>query len=609
MARHDRATARKFDRDEGMGPKPEPRRMAQQLEELCFDALTKIPTAKVMDVVMQWAAKADIDPGDAESATRVMEATALAGLLTLFSPTLLGPSPMERYIRQRRADASGDERGALEALAKTEFHLLRFESLAAPQTFVLQDLASGERLYLHDENIPQSVMQVDVAAWLAPLSGDEFIAVGPLTPLDAKALAEGLSFLRPGKGLSNPRRCAAAVYRHVVRHGAPRIEGLNDLLDDAADGVYGLPDESEWDDLDRLAAAFTAQRRQQSSSEDNIRVARSMAGAVHLAHALSRSAISRHAGHAEFADSFAEVGFIMMETFDRRAAASHGGQDQSLAAMAEEIERAIAQDGAPESTRPLFESLRLRLIATRGARSGAAAEDDELARVLQRIQALRAKTLSQGCTEQEVLAAAEKVAELLDRYGLSLSEIEMRERPCEGVGVDTGRKRRAPIDDCAPAIGEFCDCKVWFETTAAGWFRVVFFGLPADVAAAHYLYELVALAFKTETADFQAREGASKLRESTRSFQIGLAHGIRLKLQERKAEREATMKTSSGRALAPIKASVIEEEMEKLGLSFRTKPQSRRRNIEPHAYRAGVAAGKSFEPHRGVASPEVEGAE
>ena len=156
MARHDRATALKFDRDEGMAPKPEPRRMAQQLEELCFDALTKIPTAKVMDVVMQWAAKADIDPGDAESATRVMEATALAGLLTLFSPTLLGPSPLERYIRQRRADASAEENAALEALAKIEFHLLRFESLAAPQTFVLKDLASGERLLLHDEDIPQS---------------------------------------------------------------------------------------------------------------------------------------------------------------------------------------------------------------------------------------------------------------------------------------------------------------------------------------------------------------------------------------------------------------------------------------------------------------------
>ena len=211
-----------------------------------------------------------------------------------------------------------------------------------------------------------------------------------------------------------------------------------------------------------------------------------------------------------------------------------------------------------------------------------------------------------GCTEQETLAAAKKVAELLDRYGLTLGEVEMRERPCEGVGVETGRRRLAPIDDCAPAIANFCDCKMWFETTAAGSLRFVFFGLPADVAAAHYLHELVVQAFKTETAAFKTREAAKKHRESTRSFQIGLSHGICLKLQEMKEEREAAMRTKTGRALAPIKASVIDEEMEKLGLSFRAKAQPRRRNVEQRAYRAGVAAGRSFEPHRGVTAHKTE---
>src|SRR3712207_9512789 len=72
--------------------------------------------------------------------------------------------------------------------------------------------------------------------------------------------------------------------------------------------------------------------------------------------------------------------------------------------------------------------------------------------LVQRIQAWRAKTVEQGCTEQEALAAAEKVAELLDRHGLSLSELELRQQPCEGIGIDTGRRRTGPIDDCVPAI-------------------------------------------------------------------------------------------------------------------------------------------------------------
>jgi len=38
-----------------------------------------------------------------------------------------------------------------------------------------------------------------------------------------------------------------------------------------------------------------------------------------------------------------------------------------------------------------------------------------------RIQGLRAKTTDHGCTEAEALLAAAKVAELLDRYDLSLT--------------------------------------------------------------------------------------------------------------------------------------------------------------------------------------------
>jgi len=41
-----------------------------------------------------------------------------------------------------------------------------------------------------------------------------------------------------------------------------------------------------------------------------------------------------------------------------------------------------------------------------------------------RIQALRAKTIDNGCTEEEALSAAAKVAELLDRHDLSLTDVE-----------------------------------------------------------------------------------------------------------------------------------------------------------------------------------------
>jgi hypothetical protein len=58
-----------------------------------------------------------------------------------------------------------------------------------------------------------------------------------------------------------------------------------------------------------------------------------------------------------------------------------------------------------------------------------------------RIQGLRSKTTDNGCTESEALLAAAKVAELLDRYDLSLTDVEIRDAPCEQLEYETYRKK------------------------------------------------------------------------------------------------------------------------------------------------------------------------
>ena len=154
-------------------------------------------------------------------------------------------------------------------------------------------------------------------------------------------------------------------------------------------------------------------------------------------------------------------------------------------------------------------------------------DDPTLERVVQRIQGLRAKTVAQGCTEEEALAAAEKAAELLDRYGLSLGELEFRAQPCNGAGIETTRHRFAPIDGCVPAIAGFFDCRVWAERSEGRALRYVFFGQRGDVAAAQYLYDMVERAFDTETAAFaparskpgwRARDAAPRIRSRRASL-------------------------------------------------------------------------------------------
>ena len=85
----------------------------------------------------------------------------------------------------------------------------------------------------------------------------------------------------------------------------------------------------------------------------------------------------------------------------------------------------------------------------------------ELARVKTRIKALAEKTVGRGCTEAEAMAAAEMVGRLLERYALTMEEVDVRQEPCVQVEVPLGGRRRRPIDGCVPAIARFCDCKVW----------------------------------------------------------------------------------------------------------------------------------------------------
>jgi hypothetical protein len=218
---------------------------------------------------------------------------------------------------------------------------------------------------------------------------------------------------------------------------------------------------------------------------------------------------------------------------------------------------------------------------------------------VQRIRALRAKTVAQGCTEQEALAAAEKAAELLDRYGLSLGELEFRAQPCDGIGIQTDRRRFAPIDTCIPGIAAFFDCGVWAEQISGRALRYLFFGLRGDVAAAQYLYDLVERAFRTEADRFRAgalyADMAAARRSATHSFQVGLARGICDKLAQMQTAREASRRNVSGRDLVPVKAAMVDDALARLGLDLHCRQIGHGRRVLADAYAAGEAAGKRFD--------------
>jgi len=214
-----------------------------------------------------------------------------------------------------------------------------------------------------------------------------------------------------------------------------------------------------------------------------------------------------------------------------------------------------------------------------------------------RIQGLRAKTTDNGCTEGEALSAAAKVAELLDRHDLSLTDVEIREALCERREYQTHRNKRIPLGDCLGAIADFCDCRVWREKTPTGEARYVFFGLRSDIEAAHYLTELIDSAVRSELGRYKTTAGYQRFLHKERhmanaSFTLGMIASIADKLTAMKARRDQA-NNGAGRDLVVLKASVVDAELDKLGLKLTTVRRPTRM-VSPKAYDAGGAAGASL---------------
>lgn len=242
------------------------------------------------------------------------------------------------------------------------------------------------------------------------------------------------------------------------------------------------------------------------------------------------------------------------------------------------------------------------MVSPASAKSTATADLDS---VIQRIRGLRAKTVDRGCTEEEAMAAAAKVSELLARHDLTLDEVSVRQSDCEGMSIATGRKRRAPVDSCIVPLADFCDCRVWSEEGDDGTLRYVFFGLRADVEAARFLHDLIEIMFETESDHFRhgliyARVRRGDRRMAFNSFQIGLASGIITKLAALKEARHTSANKSTGFDLVALKHSVVDEEVSKLGLHFTRRSTSSRRYVHGDAFNQGKAKGALFEPNAAV---------
>jgi len=566
-----------------------------QVETLWDAAAAFVPTRRLDEMIRKWLSGAH-DPAMTEYQRMAMvaHATVFSADLILSQPSPSGGTAFDRMARGRH-NAAGAELAALNAVRASRYRLLQIVDPGRKGSVTIaKDLISGEMLHIaHGPVTAAHNYAVVFARVVGPVSEICFIP-GAVCPIDAIALSVARQFPTASATTTSANwRWAEAVFGHVVRHGTLAIpEPTRPGQDHVQDNLFGCATIAglmdQWHALGEAPA-----------DENLLQHTRQAADTPSLLRTLGGILASRATGQAAMARGCTRAALVMMETIARRHRCGSGG-GLSLDSIAAELDDLIAHNGAPAGMREVFAALRKML----GSNGSLAIDDPALERVMQRIQALRAKTKAQGCTEAEAIAAAEKAAELLDKHGLSLNELEFAAQPCDGLAVATGRKRQKPIDRCVPAIACFFDCRVWQEKSPDGMLNYVFFGLRADVTAAHYLYEVVERAFETETASFLRSavfaEMADERRTATTSFQLGLAHGIRTKLATLQAARATHQRSVSGRDLVQVKDSLVDAELDKLGLNLQKRHVGQRKQVLSDAFASGAAAGERFEWTDGI---------
>jgi hypothetical protein len=214
-------------------------------------------------------------------------------------------------------------------------------------------------------------------------------------------------------------------------------------------------------------------------------------------------------------------------------------------------------------------------------------------RMLERVKALLAKTIANGCTEGEAITALEKARELMAAYELTEDDL-LPETEVAKIRA-TGRLDPYKIKwHLLWAVAKFTRCRGW-RCHVEG---ITFCGLESDVAFATWLLTMLQQFVLREVQKHRAllhQEGRRAPRIVSSSFVRGATDRISGRLCEL-APAEPV-----GTGLVVSRKALIETAMVQAGIKLR-KARHSPYNIDEEAFHSGVEAGNAASFNRPVSA-------
>lgn len=216
------------------------------------------------------------------------------------------------------------------------------------------------------------------------------------------------------------------------------------------------------------------------------------------------------------------------------------------------------------------------------------------ASLIAKIQALLAKTVGNGCTEAEAIAALELARKLMDQHDVGDTDLAFGG---EQAGIEARRvsDRDRIRNRLHVAVGRFCGCRAWQGTFE----ELVYCGLVSKTIFAHWLLDTLADFVARELQTYLARTpGVGRVRRrETEAFVEGCCARLCERLEEL---------TPAASELMALRDQLIEEKMATAGITL-SRGRGRFRLLDGRAHGAGVAAGDQAQFNRPMGGRHLSG--